>query len=59
MQEVIIENNTTGLRVFINGVPNLKSIPKDEAESTIVALELQISEFYEKKYKDKKPWEIQ
>lgn len=51
MQEIIVKNNNTGLKVFINGVPNLKLIPKDEAENTVIALELQISEFYKKKQK--------
>lgn len=51
MQEIIVKNNTTGLRVLINGVPNLHLIQKDEAENTVIALELQISEFYKKKQK--------
>ena len=45
MKEVIVKSNATGLRVFINGIPNLKLIPKDEADTVIAALELQISEF--------------
>ena len=51
MKEVKLENNTTGLRVFINDVPDLKSIPKDEAENTVITLELQISEYYKDKGK--------
>ena len=44
MTEIIIKNNINSLRVYINGVPNLEVIPKDEVESVIAALELQISE---------------
>ena len=53
MKEIIVKNNITGLRVFINGVPNLKLIPKDEAVNTIIALELHIAEYYKKKFEDK------
>lgn len=33
----------TGLQVYINGVPDLKQIPKEKWDSFITALELQIS----------------
>lgn len=39
----------TGLQVSINGVPDLKLIPKEKWDSFITALELQISDYY--KYK--------
>lgn len=51
MQEIIVKDNKLGLMVFINGVPNLKLIPKDKVESVLSALELQISEHYKKKNK--------
>ncbi len=40
------EKNTEdkGLQVYINGVPDLKLIPKEKWDSFITALELQISE---------------
>lgn len=34
-----------GLQVFINGVPDLKLIPKEKWDSFITALELQISDY--------------
>jgi hypothetical protein len=45
MQEVILKNNDSGLKVYINGVPNLKLIPNDIAESVVATLELQMSEY--------------
>lgn len=52
MKEVMVKNNTTGLRVFINDVPNFKLIPKDEIDVVIAALELQIAKFYETKHRN-------
>lgn len=51
MKEIIVKNNTTGLGVFINGVPNISLVPKDEADCIITALELQIAEYYKPKSK--------
>lgn len=54
MQEIVTENNELDLKTFINGVPNLKRIPKEKRESVLAALELQIYEYYTSK-KEKKP----
>ena len=48
MQEIEVQDNPLGLKVFINGIPDLKAIPKEKAESILSALEMEISEFYEK-----------
>ena len=48
MKEIIIKNNNTGLRVYINDKPKLELIPEAEAESVVAALELQIAERYKK-----------
>ena len=45
------EVSEKGLQVFINGVPDLKLIPKEKWDSFITALELQISDYYNKKTK--------
>ena len=50
MQEVEVENEQE-LRIFVNGVPDFKLIPKEIAESLVSALELQISTYYEDKNK--------
>ena len=49
MQEVQPKENPLGLKVFINGIPDLNVIPKEKAESIFAALELEISEHYEKR----------
>ena len=48
MQEVQPKENPLGLKVFINGIPDLKTIPKEKAESIFAALELEVSEYYGK-----------
>ncbi len=42
------EASEINLQVFINGVPDLKLIPKEKWDSFITALELQISDYYKK-----------
>lgn len=46
MQEIEVQDNPLGLKVFINGILDLKAIPKEKAESILAALEMEISEFY-------------
>ena len=47
MQQIEPKENPLGLKVYINGVPDLTVIPKEKAESILAALELEISEYYE------------
>lgn len=50
MQEITAKNNVSGLKVYINGVPDVRQIPKDVADAFIYALAVK-SEEYAKKYK--------
>ena len=43
--------NESRLKVFINGVPDIKEIPLDKLESLLAVLEMQISKYYENKDK--------
>ena len=45
MIEIEIENEL-GLKIYINGVPDIKEIPPDKLESLVAVLEMQISNFY-------------
>ena len=49
MQQIEPKENPLGLKVFINGIPDLNAIPKEKAESIFAALELEISEYYGKR----------
>ena len=44
MQEIEVKENPLKVKVFINGTPELKNIPKEKAESILAALELEICE---------------
>ena len=49
MKEIQVKGNDTGLKVFINGVPDLTQIPKKITDVLVTALEINISEHYEPK----------
>jgi len=47
MEEIKIENDI-GLKVYVNGKIYIKEIPPEELETLVVALEIEISEYYDK-----------
>ena len=47
MEKMEIKENPLGLQVFVNGVPDLTSIPKEKEEMLFNALALEIETFYE------------
>ena len=47
MIEIEMENEL-GLKIYINGVPDIKEIPPEKLESFLAVLEMQISKYYEK-----------
>ena len=47
MIEIEMENKL-GLKIHINGVPDIKEIPLEKLESFIAVLEIEISKYYEK-----------
>ena len=49
MKEINGNGNGPGLRVFINGVPDLTQIPKDIGKTVINTLEAEIAEWMELK----------
>ena len=54
MEEIVLKNNKTGLKVFINGVPRLENIHTDDLSPVVVNLERAISEHYENYQKRRK-----
>ena len=49
MQEIETKENPLNLKVYVNGKPDLRLIPKEKAESILSALEMEISEYYQRK----------
>lgn len=54
MQEINLKTNKTGLKIFIDGTPNISSIPNEDLEPLITNLELTISKHFESYMKRKK-----
>ena len=46
MQKIEIKENPLGLQVFVNGVPDLTSSPKEQEALLFNALALEIETFY-------------
>ena len=44
MKEIQIKDNATGLKVLINGTPDIRQIPKELADACIAGLERRITE---------------
>lgn len=44
MQEIVVKENPLEIKIYINGIPDLKLLPKEKAESVLAALELKISD---------------
>lgn len=47
MEEIKLENDI-GLKVYANGKIYIKEIPPEELETLVVALEIEMSEYYDK-----------
>ncbi len=47
MQEMEIKENPLNLKVYVNGIPDLRLIPEEKAEILFSALELEISKLFE------------
>ena len=55
MQELKVKNNKTGLKIYINGTPDLKQVPKQEMDLIAVSLELAIISIMEQERVNNKP----
>lgn len=53
MKEINVKGNDTGLKVFINDVPDLSQIPKNITDALVTTMEMQVSEHYETTQKRK------
>lgn len=54
LKEIKIKNNETGLVIYINGVPNLKNIPKDLQDLALAGIEIQMTSYFKKKRRNVK-----
>ena len=56
MREMKVKNNETGLSVYINGIPNLKLMPKDKENALISILEVRMTDYFKNRTHNKKFW---
>ena len=54
MQEIELKKNDTGLKVYINGIPDAHLLSETEKNLFISQIEIIISEMFEKNEKRKK-----
>ena len=54
MKELKVKNNETGLSIYINGIPNLKLIPKEKEDLLISTIEIQMSNYFKNRTHNKK-----
>ena len=54
MREMKVKNNETGLSVYINGIPNLKLMPKDKENALISILEVRMTDYFKNRTHNKK-----
>lgn len=52
MQEIRLRSNTSGLRIFVNGAPEIKNIESAQLDVIVKALEKQIDDYFKSKRKD-------
>lgn len=53
VEEIEVKYNPLGVRVFINGRPNVNNMTKEEYDLFTSSLELRMSEYFEKKKENK------
>ena len=51
MKEVKLKSNDSDIKIFINGLPDLFLMPKDELQLIAVGIELKMTEYFKKKRK--------
>ena len=54
LEEITIGENPLGIKIFINGEPNIDNISEEEIDTLVSQMDLIISEMFEKNEKRKK-----
>lgn len=48
MEEIEVEYNPLGIKIYVNGKPSIENMPEEEYDLFVSSLEMRISEYYEK-----------
>ena len=48
MEEIVVNDNPLGIKVYVNGMPDINNMPEKEFGLFVSSLELRMSEYFEK-----------
>lgn len=48
MEEIEVNDNPLGIKVYVNGMPDINNMPEKEFGLFVSSLELRMSEYFEK-----------
>lgn len=53
LEEIEVKHNPLGVKVYINGRPNINNMPEKEYDLYVSSLEFRMTEYYEKRKENK------
>ena len=48
LEEIEVKDNPLGIKVYVNGMPDINKMPEKEFDLFVSSLELRVSEYFEK-----------
>lgn len=48
LEEIEVNDNPLGIKVYVNGMPDINKMPEKEFDLFVSSLELRMSEYFEK-----------
>ena len=48
MEEIEVKDTSLGIKVYVNGIPDINKMPEEEFDLFVSSLELRVSEYAEK-----------
>ena len=48
LEEIEVNDNPLGIKVYVNGIPDINKMPEKEFDLFVSSLELRVSEYFEK-----------
>ena len=48
LEEIEVKDNSLGIKVYVNGIPDINKMPEQEFGLFVSSLELRMSEYFEK-----------
>ena len=48
LEEIEVNDNPLGIKVYVNGIPEINKMPEKEFDLFVSSLELRMSEYFEK-----------